>query len=134
MIRLQDIVFWWPEKETRSGTAVRVRETARCGQLRWAGIVPLLTVPVNILKKYPVLGFSLPGGALLVRHERSSAMAAGKKPGTNTGNGGGIFQQVSPAGKPQPNYVTVPDHKPLPPTTKPGHVWSPLKVTPDSKR
>jgi hypothetical protein len=61
-------------------------------------------------------------------------MANGKKPGSNTGNSGGIFQQVTPSGKPVPNYVTVPDHRQLPPTTKPGHTWAPVKVTPPSKR
>lgn len=61
-------------------------------------------------------------------------MAIGKKPGSNTGNQGGIFQQVSPTGIPRPNYVTVPDHRPMPPTTKPGDSWVPLKITPDSKR
>lgn len=61
-------------------------------------------------------------------------MAAGKKPGSNTGNQGGIYQQVSPSGKPVPNYVTVPDHRPLPPTTKPAHTWKPVKITPSSDR
>ncbi len=57
-----------------------------------------------------------------------------KKPGSNTGNAGGIFQETGPKGGKLPNYVTVSDHKPLPPTTKPGHGWTPVKVTPDSKR
>lgn len=58
----------------------------------------------------------------------------GKKPGSNTGTGGGIFQQVGPKGGKQSNFTTVPDHRPLPPTTKPGHTWVPVKMTPDSKR
>ena len=61
-------------------------------------------------------------------------MANGKKPGTDTGNAGGIFQQVTPGGKPVPNFATVPDHRPLPPTTKPGHTWSQVSKTPNSKR
>ena len=61
-------------------------------------------------------------------------MTKPKKPGTNTGNNGGIFQQVSSTGKPQDNYVTVSDHKPLPPTTKPGAGWKPIHTTPDSKK
>lgn len=61
-------------------------------------------------------------------------MAKGIKPGTSTGNSGGIFQEVGPKGGARPNYVTVPDHKPLPPTTAPGHTWTPVHKTPDSKR
>lgn len=61
-------------------------------------------------------------------------MSKGKKPGSNTGTDGGIFQEVSPAGKPQHNYATVPDHRPIPPTTKPGNTWKPVKRTPDSDR
>ena len=58
----------------------------------------------------------------------------GKKPGTNTGNGGGIFQETGPKGGKVQNYSTVPDNKPLPPTTKPGNTWNPVKKTPDSHR
>jgi hypothetical protein len=57
-----------------------------------------------------------------------------KKPGSNTGNQGGIFQEVGPKGGKIPNYVAVPDNKPLPPTTKPGHGWDPVKTTPNNKR
>lgn len=60
------------------------------------------------------------------------------KPGQNTGKNGGIYQQVGPKGGPKggpkPNYVTVPDNKPLPPTTTSGDGWKPLKITPNSKR
>ena len=45
-------------------------------------------------------------------------MATPKKPGQSTGNQGGIFQQVGPQGGKKPNYATVADNKPLPPTTK----------------
>ena len=61
-------------------------------------------------------------------------MAAPKKPGTSTGKSGGIFQQVGPRGGVHPNYATVADNKPPPPTTKPGHGWKPVKTTPDSRR
>lgn len=61
-------------------------------------------------------------------------MAAAKKPGQSTGNRGGIFQEVGPKGGRQPNYTTVPDNRPLPPTTKPGRAWKPVKVTPNSNR
>jgi hypothetical protein len=61
-------------------------------------------------------------------------MATTKKPGTSTGDSGGIFQQVGPRGGLQPNFATVPDGKPLPPTTKPRHGWKPVKTTPDSRR
>ena len=56
------------------------------------------------------------------------------KPGQNTGNNGGIYQQVKPGGGKLPNFVTVADHRPMPPTSKPGQVWAPLHVTPNSKR
>lgn len=58
----------------------------------------------------------------------------GLKPGQNTGRQGGIFQQVNTNGNPVSNYVTVADHKPLPPTSKPGHTWVPIATTPDSTR
>ncbi len=61
-------------------------------------------------------------------------MADAKKPGQNTGNNGGIYQEVGPKGGKYPNYSTVPDNRPLPPTTKPGHGWKPVKVTPNSNR
>ena len=61
-------------------------------------------------------------------------MAPTKKPGESMGNQGGIFQEVDPKGGAKPNYATVPDNKPLPPTTAPGNTWKPVKITPDSKR
>lgn len=61
-------------------------------------------------------------------------MTAPKKPGTSTGNSGGIYQEVGPRGGARPNYATVPDHKPLPPTTTPGSGWKPVSRTPNSKR
>lgn len=56
------------------------------------------------------------------------------KPGQNTGKQGGIFQEIGPKGGKQPNFTTVSDHRPMPPTTKPGHQWAPMKTTPNSKR
>jgi hypothetical protein len=61
-------------------------------------------------------------------------MAQGKKPGQNTGNKGGIFQEQGPRGGLKDNYAAVPDGKPLPPTSKPGSTWVPTHTTPDSKR
>ena len=61
-------------------------------------------------------------------------MAVGKTPGSNTGKQGGIYQEVTPSGKPVPNYATVPDNRPLPPTTKPGNKWVPNKITPTGDR
>jgi len=61
-------------------------------------------------------------------------MAKAKKPGENTGDNGGIYQEIGPRGGTQPNYATVADHRPLPPTTKPGHQWIPVNITPNSKR
>lgn len=58
----------------------------------------------------------------------------GKKPGSNTGKRGGIYRQVGPRGGEKENYATVPDNHRLPPTTKPGHTWKPVKITPDSDR
>ncbi|UWQ26453.1 YjzC family protein [Leisingera aquaemixtae] len=57
-----------------------------------------------------------------------------KKPGESSGRDGGIFQEVGPRGGTKPNYTTVPDNKPMPPTSKPGHTWKPVRRTPDSKR
>jgi hypothetical protein len=61
-------------------------------------------------------------------------MAQGKKPGENTGKQGGIFQEHGPRGGAKDNFATVADNKPLPPTSKPGSVWIPVKTTPDSSR
>lgn len=61
-------------------------------------------------------------------------MTKAMRPGQNTGGKGGIFQEVGPRGGKQPNFSTVPDNRPLPPTTKPGHAWTPVKVTPNSNR
>ena len=59
---------------------------------------------------------------------------AALKPGSSTGSNGGIFQQVGPQGGKQPNFATVADGEPLPPTPKLGHGWVPVKTTPNSKR
>lgn len=65
---------------------------------------------------------------------RRNTLANTLKPGQDTGKRGGIYQEVGPRGGKQPNYATVPDGRQLPPTTKPGHGWVPVKVTPDSRR
>ena len=61
-------------------------------------------------------------------------MATSLKPGSSTGNQGGIFQEIGPKGGAKPNFATVADHKPLPPTSTPGSTWKPMKITPNSKR
>jgi hypothetical protein len=61
-------------------------------------------------------------------------MTASKKPGSSTGLNGGIYREVGPRGGMRDNYATVPDGKPLPPTTTPGATWKPVTRTPDSKR
>jgi hypothetical protein len=61
-------------------------------------------------------------------------MATSIKPGTNTGKKGGIFQEIGPRGGSKPNYVTVPDNKPAPPTSSPGSTWKQVHKTPDSKK
>jgi len=56
------------------------------------------------------------------------------KPGQSTGNGGGIYQEHGPRGDPRPNYATVADNKPLPPTSGPNSTWVQVSKTPNSKR
>lgn len=56
------------------------------------------------------------------------------KPGTTPGNKGGIYQEQGPRGGMKDNYATIPDHHKAPPTSKPGSVWVPTAITPDSKR
>jgi len=57
-----------------------------------------------------------------------------KKPGSNTGNNGGIYHEVGPRGGKVDNHATVADGKPLPPTTKPGNGWVLGSRTPNSNR
>jgi hypothetical protein len=59
-------------------------------------------------------------------------MAGSKKPGQNTGKNGGIYQEIGPRGGAKENYAAVPDNKPLPPTSQPGHFWKQIKRTPDN--
>lgn len=61
-------------------------------------------------------------------------MASTKRPGENTGKNGGIFQETGPKGGLRPNFATVADNKPLPPTSKPNSAWVQVQTTPDSKR
>jgi hypothetical protein len=61
-------------------------------------------------------------------------MSSNKTPGSNSGEQGGIYQEIGPRGGAKPNYTTVPDNRTLPPTSQPGSSWRPVKVTPDSKR
>ncbi len=57
-----------------------------------------------------------------------------KKPGTHVAELGGIYREVGPRGGAYDNYVTIPDHTRLPPTTKPNRGWKRVKKTPLSKR
>jgi hypothetical protein len=52
------------------------------------------------------------------------------KPGSNSGNQGGIYQEVGPKGGQKDNFTTVPENTKFPPTSKPGDVWKPIKTTP----
>ena len=61
-------------------------------------------------------------------------MAKEYKPGENTGKDGGIYREVGPKGGERDNYATVPDNRPLPPTSSPGSSWKRIDRTPDSKR
>jgi hypothetical protein len=56
------------------------------------------------------------------------------KPGSGSGESGGIYQETGPRGGRYPNYTTVPDNTRFPPTTEPGRGWSPVRITPPSKR
>lgn len=61
-------------------------------------------------------------------------MAHKLKPGENSGENGGIFQEVGPRGGRIDNFVTIPDDHIAPPTQHPGHFWEQVNRTPDSKR
>ena len=56
------------------------------------------------------------------------------RPGENSGKNGGIYREKGPRGGSTDNYTTVPDNHRMPPTSKPGSSWTPVKRTPDSKR
>ena len=49
-----------------------------------------------------------------------------KKPGENSGDKGGIFEEKGPRGGDKDRAVKVPKNTTLPPTTKPGNVWEPV--------
>ena len=74
-------------------------------------------------------------GKVVPVHLMEGQMAKdGYKPGENTGKDGGIYQEVGPRGGAHDNYATVPDNKPLPPTSTPGSTWRRIDRTPDSHR
>ena len=56
------------------------------------------------------------------------------KPGENSGQDGGIYQEVGPRGGEKDNFATIPDNRTAPPVTQPGHKWKQVERTPDSKR
>jgi hypothetical protein len=61
-------------------------------------------------------------------------MSAGKKPGSSSGGQGGIYQEIGPRGGRRDNFTTVPEHRPMPPTSGPGSTWVPIDKTPHGKR
>lgn len=78
-----------------------------------------------------------------VQHLKHSSSSSGRKdfimanklkPGENSGNDGGIYQEVGPRGGRKGNYTTIPDDRTAPPTTKSGNSWDQVDRTPDSKR
>lgn len=56
------------------------------------------------------------------------------KPGENTGNDGGIYQEIGPRGGLKDNFATIRDKQKAPPTQNPGSSWVQIKRTPDSSR
>ena len=56
------------------------------------------------------------------------------KPGQNTGNNGGIYQEIGPRGGRKDNYATIKDNQKAPPTQNSGGSWIQIKRTPDSSR
>lgn len=56
------------------------------------------------------------------------------KPGQNTGNNGGIYQEVGPRGGLKENYATIRDNQKAPPTQQSGNSWMQIQRTPNSKR
>jgi hypothetical protein len=61
-------------------------------------------------------------------------MSTGKKPGTDSGTKGGIYQEQGPRGGLKDNFATIPEHRVFPPTSTPGGTWVPVKTTPHGKR
>ncbi len=56
----------------------------------------------------------------------------GRKPGQSSGRDGGTSPEVGPRGGQRPNFTTVPNNRPMPPTSKPNSKWGPVRTTPDS--
>ncbi len=61
-------------------------------------------------------------------------VVAPKKPGHSTGNQGGSTGRWVIKAERSRTMRLPPDNKPLPPPTKPGDGWVPVKVTPGSNR
>ena len=61
-------------------------------------------------------------------------MSTGKTPGSNSGDQGGIYQEIGPRGGRHDNFTTVPENRPMPPTSTPGSTWVPVNKTPHGKR
>jgi hypothetical protein len=62
------------------------------------------------------------------------SITMGKKPGSNTGKTGAIYQEIDLRGGPKNNFTTVPENTKLPPTSRPGNTWVPIKRTPHGHR
>lgn len=58
----------------------------------------------------------------------------GLKPGDNSAENGGIYQEIGPRGGKKDNYATIADNKTAPPTSKPNSTWEQIKRTPNSKK
>lgn len=57
-----------------------------------------------------------------------------KRPGENSGTTGAIYQEVGPRGGLRNNFTTVPENRPMPPTSTPGATWKSIKQTPHGSR
>lgn len=67
-------------------------------------------------------------------NQKEEKMTNKIKPGQNTGNNGGIYQEVGARGGLKNNFATIKDNQKAPPTQKSGHSWVQIQRTPDSKR
>jgi hypothetical protein len=67
-------------------------------------------------------------------NNRSFPMANGNKPGSNSGNNGGIYREQGPRGGLKDNFTTIPEHRRFPPTSQPDSTWVPVKRTPHGSK
>jgi hypothetical protein len=69
-----------------------------------------------------------------MRSDNGISVIMGRKPGSNSGKTGAIYREVGPRGGMKDNFTTVPEDTTLPPTSKPGNTWVPIKRTPHGHR